>query len=93
MSLNDELLNQGPREAPEPETAEQRSHRMGMKTVGGGIAAGGAALAKLGVAGKLVGWFFAFHLLAGGFVAGWIGLVVLLALSFGAYYLRHRDDT
>jgi hypothetical protein len=37
--MNDELLKQGPREAPEPETAEERSSRTGLKTAGVSTAA------------------------------------------------------
>src|SRR5581483_2420249 len=43
VSRNDDLLRQGPREAPEPDTAEERSKKLGLKTAGGGIAAGGRA--------------------------------------------------
>src|SRR5207237_6346587 len=49
--MDDELLKQGPREAPEPETAEERSSRTGLKTAGGGVAAGGIGLAKAGSLG------------------------------------------
>ena len=56
--MNEDLLKQGPREAPEPETAEQRSKRMGMKTAGGGIAAGGIGLAKAGFLGKFLIYLF-----------------------------------
>jgi hypothetical protein len=45
VSNHDELLKQGPHEVPEPETAEQRSRRVGWGTVGGGVAAGGVAAA------------------------------------------------
>ena len=45
MSNHDDLLKQGPQQAPEPETAEQRSRRAGLKTAGGGVAAGGIGLA------------------------------------------------
>ena len=51
--MDDELLKQGPREAPEPETAEERSHRTGVtKAAGGGVAAGGIGLAKAGILGR-----------------------------------------
>ena len=57
--MDDELLKQGPHQAPEPETAEQRSRRTGLtKTAGGGIAAGGIGLAKVGILGKVFLWLF-----------------------------------
>src|SRR5205807_647769 len=42
--MDEDLLKQGPREAPEPLTAEERTSRKGVKTAGGGIAAGGTRL-------------------------------------------------
>ncbi len=89
MAKHDDLLQQGPHEAPEPETAEQRSKRVGAGTAAGGIAAGGAALAKLGVLGKLFLWIFAWH----GAVdlwrlGGWIA--VALAAAAVAIYLVVR---
>src|SRR5205085_518696 len=56
VTRNDDLLQQGPREAPEPETAEQRSKKLGLKTAGGGVAAGGIGLAKAGILGKTLIW-------------------------------------
>ena len=61
MSEHEKLLAQGPREAPEPETAEERSRRTGLKTAGGGIAAGGIGLAKAGILGKFFLWFLVWH--------------------------------
>ena len=89
MAKHDELLDQGPREAPEPETAEQRSKRLGVGTAAGGVAAGGAALAKLGFLTKLFLWIFAWH----GAVdlwrlGGWIA--VALAAAAVAIYLVVR---
>ena len=43
MGKHDHLLEEGPREAPEPETAEERSHKLGLKTAGGVVAGGGIA--------------------------------------------------
>jgi hypothetical protein len=79
--MKDDLLKQGPREAPEPETAEQRSRRMGMKGAGGGVAAGGIGLAKAGLLGK----FFIYLFLWNGvrtvwLVGGWIAILVLAAI-------------
>jgi hypothetical protein len=80
VARHDDLLEQGAHEAPEPETAEERSSRLGMKTAGGGILAGGAALAKVGVLGKFFFWLFAWNgainlLLRG----GWIAIAILAA--------------
>src|SRR5204863_176937 len=61
MAKHDELLQQGPHEAPEPETAEERPKRVGVRTAAGGVATGGDALPKFGVLGKLLIWFVAWH--------------------------------
>jgi hypothetical protein len=93
MPLHDDLLKQGPREAPEPETAEQRSKRMGLKTAGGGVAAGGIGLAKAGLLGKLILWFALWHgALTAARIGGWIGVVLLLAViaGFVLYWRRRR---
>jgi hypothetical protein len=89
--MGDELLKQGPREAPEPETAEERSRRTGLtKTAGGGIAAGGIGLAKAGLLGKLFFWFLIWHgALTAGRLFGWIGLVLVLA-AFVAFRVYRR---
>src|SRR5438105_11506125 len=57
---HEDLLVQGARTAPEPETAEERSHRLGLKTGGGAVVGGIAAAAKLGVLGKAFVWFLVF---------------------------------
>ena len=49
MAQHDDLLNQGPRAAPEPETAAERSKKLGLKSAGGG----GAIAAKAGALGGL----------------------------------------
>jgi hypothetical protein len=80
MAKHDELLDKGPREAPEPETAEQRSKRVGWGSAGGAVAAGGIAAAKLGGFGKLVLWLIVWHGLSTGWrLAGWVGLAVAVA--------------
>jgi hypothetical protein len=90
MSDHDDLLEQGPREAPEPETAEERSKRMGLKTAGGGVAAGGIGLAKAGVLGKFLFWLFAWNGIRTAYlVGGWIG-IALLAAAVGAYLIYRR---
>ena len=87
--MNEDLLKQGPREAPEPETAEERSRRLGMKTAGGGIAAGGIGLAKAGLLGKFFLWWFAWNGAVDAWrLGGWIGLALILA-AIGVYvYVR-----
>jgi len=79
--MKEELLKQGPREAPEPETAEQRSQRLGWKTAGGGVAAGGVGLAKMGVLGKVFLWLFLWNGVSSAVrIGGWIGILVLLGI-------------
>jgi hypothetical protein len=78
MAKHDELLHQGPREAPEPETAEQRSKRVGIGAAAGGIAAGGAALAKVGVLGKFFLWIIAWQGAVDLWrIGGWIAIAVV----------------
>ena len=97
MSSHDDLLKQGPREAPEPETAEEKSRKLGLKTAGGAVAGGGIAVAKLGAIGglgKLFVWFFAWK---GAFDVwhffGWIGVLVIVAGVVAlAIYGRRRSD-
>jgi hypothetical protein len=79
MAKHDELLGEGPRTAPEPETAEERSH-LRKRGALGGLAAGGAVAFKLGAFTKLFIWLAVWHgatsLLR---YAGWPGLVVGIA--------------
>jgi hypothetical protein len=90
MSDHDDLLKQGPHEAPEPETAEERSKRMGLKTAGGGVAAGGIGLAKAGFLGKFLFWLFAWNGIRTAYlVGGWIG-IALIAAAIGLYIYVHR---
>ncbi|HEY7017798.1 MAG TPA: hypothetical protein VH297_04965 [Gaiellaceae bacterium] len=92
MAKHDELLDKGPREAPEPETAEQRSKRVGWGSAGGAVAAGGIAAAKLGGFGKLVLWLIVWHGLSTGWrLAGWVGLAVAVA-SIGALVFVIRRE-
>ena len=89
--MKDDLLKQGPREAPEPETAEERSSRLGMKTAAGGVVAGGAALAKVGVLGKVFFWFFAWNGVNNLWrLGGWIAIAVLAAAVSLYLVLRSR---
>ena len=93
MGDHDDLLAQGPREAPEPETAEQRTHRLSGRAVGGGILGGGAAAAKLGLVGGGLGkallWMVAWN---GAFDSahafGWIGLVLFVGILLTFLVLR-----
>jgi hypothetical protein len=91
VTRNDDLLQQGPREAPEPETAEQRSRKLGLKTAGGGAAAGGIGLAKAGVLGKAFFWLFAWNGVGTAWrVGGWIGLAVVAAVVATYVVVRRR---
>ena len=97
MSDHDDLLTQGPREAPEPETAEEKSRKLGLKTAGGVVAGGGAVAAKagaLGGFGKLFLWLFIWNGVNSGWrIGGWIGIALVLALIGGfVYYRRHRSE-
>jgi hypothetical protein len=90
--MKDELLKQGPREAPEPETAEERSRRTGLtKTAGGGLAAGGIGLAKAGLLGKFFLWFLLWHgAITAARIGGWIGILLAVALVSGFLIYRRR---
>jgi len=93
MAKHDELLEQGPREAPEPETAEQRSKRLGARTAAGGIAAGGAALAKLGFLGKFFLWIIAWHGIADLWrIGGWIAIAAVAAAIAIFFVVRARRE-
>ena len=91
--MKDDLLKQGPREAPEPETAEERSKRMGMKTAGGGIAAGGIGLAKAGFLGKFLIYLFLWNGARTVFLlGGWIGIALIAAaVAAFVYYRKQRQ--
>ncbi len=94
MGEHDDLLEQGPREAPEPATAEERTTRKGLKAAGGGVAAGGIGLAKAGILGKVFLWIFLWNgISAAGRIGGWIGIVLVFALIGGfVYWRQHRSD-
>jgi hypothetical protein len=90
--MDEDLLKQGPREAPEPETAEERSKRMGMKTAGGGIAAGGFGLAKAGFLGKFLIYLFLWNgVRTAWLVGGWIGIALIAAAIVGYVVWRNRE--
>jgi hypothetical protein len=93
MARHDDLLDEGAREAPEPETAEQRSSRLGMKTAGGGIAAGGLGLAKAGVLGKLFLYLFVWNGVSTAWrVGGWIAIAIVAAAVALYFVLRSRRE-
>jgi hypothetical protein len=92
MAKHDDLLEQGPREAPEPETADQRTKRLG-GAAAGGIAAGGAALAKLGFLTKFLIWIFAWHGIVDLWrVGGWIAIVAVAGVITTYLVLRSRRE-
>jgi hypothetical protein len=89
---HEQLLQQGPREAPEPETAEERSRRLGFKTAGTGVAAGGIGLAKVGLLGKIFIWFFLWHgAVTAARIGGWIGILLVASLALGVFLYRRRQ--
>jgi hypothetical protein len=94
MSDHDDLLKQGPHEAPEPETAEEKSRKLGLKTAGGAVAGGGVVAAKVGAIGGLGKVFFWLFLWNGvstaGRIGGWIGILLVAALIGGAIYWRRH---
>ena len=88
--MHDDLLKQGPREAPEPETAEERSRKLGLKSAGGAVVGGGAVAAKAGLIGG-IGKFFLWAALWNGIVrGGWIGLAAALAILVAFVLYRRR---
>jgi hypothetical protein len=92
MGKHDELLQQGPRQAPEPETAEQRTKRVGWGTAAGGAAAGGAVLAKLGFL-KIFVWLFAWHAFVDAWrLGGWIALAAVIAAIALFLVIRSRRE-
>ena len=97
MANHDDLLQQGPHEAPEPETAEEKSRKLGLKTAGGAVAGGGIVAAKVGAIGGLSKFFLWIFLWNGvstaGRIGGWIGIALVAALIGGfVYYRRHRSE-
>jgi hypothetical protein len=92
MAEHDDLLRQGARTAPEPETAEQRSKRLGWGAAAGGVAAAGAVAAKLGVLTKVALWLFAFHAVNIWRVGGWIALAAIATAVAVYLVLRSRRE-
>jgi hypothetical protein len=84
MAKHDDLLDQGPREAPEAETAEEKSKKLGLKSAGGVVAGGGVVAAKAGAIGgigKVFIWLFLWNgVSTAARIGGWIGIAIVLAL-------------
>jgi hypothetical protein len=87
MARHDDLLNQGPREAPEAETAEEKSTKLGLKSAGGAVAGGGVVAAKVGALGglsKFFVWLFLWNgVSSAARIGGWVGIALVLALAIG----------
>jgi hypothetical protein len=94
MSAHEDLLAQGPHEAPEPETAEQRTAHRGRRAMGGGVLGGGAVAAKLGAVaglGKVFIWFFAWDgIMDADRLFGWLGILLVIAALVTFTVLRKR---
>ena len=96
MAKHDDLLDEGPRQAPEPETAEERSRRLGMKGAAGGIVGGGVVAAKVGALGglgKVFLWLFVWNGVNSAWrVGGWIAIALLAAAVTVYLVLRSRRE-
>jgi hypothetical protein len=94
MAAHEDLLAQGPHEAPEPETAEQRTAHRGRGAVGSGILGGGAVAAKVGAVaglGKVFIWLFAWDgMLDAERLVGWLGVLLVVAALVAFTVLRRR---
>jgi hypothetical protein len=91
MSDHDKLLEEGPRAAPEPETAEERSRRTGLKAGGGAIVGGAAVAAKTGFLTKFFIAWFALHGAVNAWrIGSWIGVAIAIALIATYLVLRER---
>jgi hypothetical protein len=92
MAQHDDLLNEGPREAPEAETAEERSKKLGLKSAGGVVAGGGVVAAKAGAIGglgKVFIWLFLWNgISSAARIGGWIGIALVVALIVGILVWR-----
>jgi hypothetical protein len=95
MARHDDLLEEGARQAPEPETAEERSKRLGLKTAGGAVVGGGVAAAKVGALGKIFLWLFAWNGVQTAWrIGGWAVLAVVVAALVGfAVWRARREQT
>ena len=92
MGAHDDLLEQGPHTAPEPETAEERTRRLGKRGLAGGAAVGVAAVAKLGAL-KFLLWAFAIRSAVDLLHVGiWVVPAVFLVLLGLKLALRARRE-
>ena len=90
--MKEPLYKDQPREAPEPLTAEERTSRKGLKTAGGGIAAGGIGLAKAGFLGKFLIYLFLWNgIRATYLIGGWIAIALIAAAVVAYIAYRHRE--
>jgi hypothetical protein len=96
MAKHDDLLNEGPRQAPEAETAEEKSKKLGLKGAGGAVAGGGIVAAKAGAIGglgKFFIWLFAWNSVRAGWrIGGWIGLALVIAVIVVFVVLHNRKE-
>jgi hypothetical protein len=94
MAKHDDLLQEGPREAPEPETAEEKSRKLGLKGAGGAVAGGGVVAAKAGAIGglgKFFIWLFAWNGVSSAIrIGGWVGIVLVIAIVAAVILWRRR---
>jgi hypothetical protein len=94
MAKHDDLLDHGPKEAPEPETAEQRTKRTGWGAAGGGVVGGGIVLAKFGGLAKVFIWLFAFHAIGNAWrIGSWIGVAVVVAVIAAVVVFHARKES
>jgi hypothetical protein len=92
-SVHEDLLEEGVRTAPEPETAEEKSRHLGLKTSGGAIVSGTAVAAKAGVLGKGLLWFFAFRGVVDSWRIGvWVGVAVTLVVVTALVIRSMREE-
>ncbi len=96
MSDHDDLLKQGPRQAPEPETAEEKSRKLGLKTAGGARRRRRCRCGegrRIGGLGKVFLWLFLWNgVSTAARVGGWIGIAIAVTVVAGAiafYRRRH----
>jgi hypothetical protein len=88
--LHEEMLERGAREAPEPETAEERSRRLGWRSGAGIAAGGGLAALKFGGLFKVLIWIVAFHGAVNAWRMGsWVGLAIALVVVV-TLFVRHQ---
>jgi hypothetical protein len=91
---HDDLLQEGPREAAEPETAEQRTKRLAGRGLAGGAIATGTAAVKFGGFAKFLIFLFAWHGAVDVWrLAGWIGVALVLAAVATFFVVTRRRES